>query len=290
MVDTFKELCFETTVDFKGGEFYDGVEAAVSLRYEKLFGFCKICASLCHKEDLCPLDVKNSKSSPEQRRETREGTGGWSDGAQHDDRARSYKGMVINGNMGTEDVRLPSAGFQIELAKTQAEATEVIMEVTNEEKGSLGLQGMVEKQDELTDDVVKDIDMEMDAITATLLESGVDMEAEDQFQTLSEEEAEQASGAQIVHAHAQEDEELVNGDVDINDDTGAGDLVTRQRTRKRLFKPTISTTGSNKMRMASALVSPRKRAAAKAGPRHGDSSKPLESKGPSHPKPANLKF
>ncbi|KAH0910891.1 hypothetical protein HID58_034212 [Brassica napus] len=190
----------------------------------------------------------------------------------------------------TEDVRLASAGFQLELAKTQAEATEGIMEATDEEKGSLEVQGMVEKQDELTDDVVKDIDMEMDAITATLLKSGMDMEAEDEFKTLSEEEAEQASGAQIVHTQAQEEEELGNGDVDITDDTGAGDLGTRQSTRKRLFKPTISTAGSNKTRMASALLSPRKRAAAKGGSRQGDSSKQLENKGPSHPKPANLKF
>lgn len=41
VVDAFKELCFETTVDFKGGEFCDGEEAAVSLRYEIFFGFCK---------------------------------------------------------------------------------------------------------------------------------------------------------------------------------------------------------------------------------------------------------
>uniref|UniRef100_A0A0D3EDS6 DUF4283 domain-containing protein n=1 Tax=Brassica oleracea var. oleracea TaxID=109376 RepID=A0A0D3EDS6_BRAOL len=74
VVDAFKELCFETTVDFKGGEFYDGEEAAVSLRYEKLFGYCKLCEILCHKEELCPLEEKNIKSSPARRRETREGT------------------------------------------------------------------------------------------------------------------------------------------------------------------------------------------------------------------------
>ncbi|CAN7131385.1 hypothetical protein BRARA_H00372 [Brassica rapa] len=103
VVDAFKELCFETTVDFKGGEFYDGEEAAVSLRYEKLFGYCKLCGSLCHKDELCPLDVKNSKISPERKRETREGTGVWPDGKHYDDRARSYKGVVINGNMGPQN-------------------------------------------------------------------------------------------------------------------------------------------------------------------------------------------
>ncbi|CAN7017195.1 unnamed protein product [Brassica rapa subsp. trilocularis] len=50
----------------------------------------------------------------------------------------------------------------------------------------------------------------------------------------------------------------------------AGAVVTRQSNRKRLAKPPISTAGSNKMRMASALLSPRKRAAAKVGTRHGD--------------------
>lgn len=98
VVDAFKELCFETTIDFKGGEFYDGEEAAVSLRYEKLFGFCKLCGSLCHKEEIFPLEKKNSRKTPERKRDGREGNGGWSDGAKHDDRARSYKGVVINGS------------------------------------------------------------------------------------------------------------------------------------------------------------------------------------------------
>lgn len=77
----------------------------------------------------------------------------------------------------TEDVNLASAGFQLELAKTQTEATEGIMEVTDVETGLLEVQGMVEKQDALTDDVMKDIDMEMDAINANLLKNGMDMEA-----------------------------------------------------------------------------------------------------------------
>ncbi|XP_022561237.1 uncharacterized protein LOC111207467 [Brassica napus] len=102
-IDAFKELCFETTVDFKGGEFYDGEEVAVSLRYEKLFGYCKLCGSLCHKDEICPLEMKNSKKSPERKREGREGNKGWSDGAKHDDRARSYKGVVINGNTGQQN-------------------------------------------------------------------------------------------------------------------------------------------------------------------------------------------
>lgn len=38
------------------------------------------------------------------------------------------------------------------------------------------------------------------------------------------------------------------------------DAKKKQATRKKLFKPAITTAGSNKMRIASALVSPHKRA------------------------------
>ncbi|KAF3505625.1 hypothetical protein F2Q69_00006964 [Brassica cretica] len=47
---------------------------------------------------------------------------------------------------------------------------------------------------------------------------------------------------------------------------GAGELALRQGSRKKLLKPSIITAGSNKMRAANALVSPRRKAAAK-GPR-----------------------
>ncbi|KAG2280856.1 hypothetical protein Bca52824_052076 [Brassica carinata] len=335
VIDAFKELCFESTIDFK-----------VSLRYEKLFGYCKLCASLCHKEE-------------------------------HDERARSYNGVVINGNVGQqnkeregreyygkgkgkmaeaqdskwvkvaekghrrpynnqgnyrgdgegsryksgrredarngnselgfgeqrgppredreegeiknngeEDTRLPSREFQMELAKTHAEGTEVIVEPTNEERGLNMINRMVEKRDYTEED----LEMELEAINATLLENGDDMEEEEEFQTFSEEEAEQASRAQVLREHALEEEKMVSGEADVEKGTGPEVGETKQGNRKRLFKPSISTAGSTKMRLASALVSPRKRAAAKMGPRHGDSSKPPESKGPSNPKLANLKF
>ncbi|XP_009144946.2 uncharacterized protein LOC103868612 [Brassica rapa] len=102
VVDAFQQLCFETTVDFKGGEYYEAEETLISLRYEKLFGYCPICASLCHTEANCPLAKPEVKMSPEKRRETREGNGGggWHEGGKHEDKARSYKGVVINGNTG----------------------------------------------------------------------------------------------------------------------------------------------------------------------------------------------
>ncbi|KAF3548263.1 hypothetical protein DY000_02007704 [Brassica cretica] len=324
---------------------------------------------------VSPLKVRNSKTSPERKREIGEGNGGWSDGAKHDDQARSYKGVVINGNSGNQskdrdgrdyygkgkgkvfeapgskwvkaaergqrrpsnhhgyykgdsegsrhksvrredgrhgataagtgiqeahirpssgqyradqvqripskearedgeirntgedDTLLPSLEFLLELAKTQAEGTE--------------------------EDQADDLEMEMDAINATLLENGFDMEAKEEFQTLSEEEAEQAelaSRAQEEKVHTQEEEELMHEEADMEKGKGAGELALRQGSRKRLLKPSINTAGRNKMRAANALVSPRRKAAAKVGSRHGDGSKPPESKGPSITKPANLKF
>ncbi|KAH0928717.1 hypothetical protein HID58_014444 [Brassica napus] len=163
----------------------------------------------------------------------------------------------------------------MELAKTQAEGTEVIVGTTDEERGLNMINGMVEKRDYTEED----LEMEIEAINATLLENGDDMEEEEEFQTLSEEEAEQASRAQVLSEHALEEEKMVNGEADGEKGTGPEVGATKQGNRKRLYKPSISTAGSTKMRLASALLSPRKRAAAKMGPRQGDSSKPPESKG-----------
>ncbi|CAN7046004.1 unnamed protein product [Brassica oleracea var. botrytis] len=93
VIDGAKELCFETTVDFKGGEFYEEEEAPVLLKYDKLFGFCKLRFKLCHDEDQCPLNP-----NPPKKQETKDGTEG-----KTEDRARSYKGVVINGEAGNQE-------------------------------------------------------------------------------------------------------------------------------------------------------------------------------------------
>ncbi|KAG5414925.1 hypothetical protein IGI04_002492, partial [Brassica rapa subsp. trilocularis] len=181
---------------------------------------------------------------------------------------------------------LPSVEFQMELSKTQAEGSEVVAEAWEEERGLLTVQGMREQQD----DTFEDIEMELDAINAAMLESGIDLETEEEFQTLSEEELEQASEAQAENVLIQDEEQPVAGDAYINKELGTGELATRQSHGKRLFKANSSIAGSAKMRMASALLSPRKKGVAKVGTRHGDNTKPPENKGPSIPKPVNLKF
>uniref|UniRef100_M4ENM2 DUF4283 domain-containing protein n=1 Tax=Brassica campestris TaxID=3711 RepID=M4ENM2_BRACM len=101
VMDAAKELCFETTVDFKGGEFYEEEEAPVFLKYDKLFGFCKLCFKLCHDEDQCPLNP-----NPPKKQETKDGTEG-----KTEDRARSYKGVVINGEAGNQEVLNDQRGY-----------------------------------------------------------------------------------------------------------------------------------------------------------------------------------
>ncbi|KAG2278564.1 hypothetical protein Bca52824_061119 [Brassica carinata] len=71
---------------------------------------------------------------------------------------------------------------------------------------------------------------------------------------------------------------------------GAGEVAQKQGVRKKLSKLMVSTAARTKMRTANALVSPRKRAAARISSRYGDNSKQQESKGPSNPSSDQLKL
>ncbi|KAF3600857.1 hypothetical protein F2Q69_00034981 [Brassica cretica] len=149
---------------------------------------------------------------------------------------------------------LPSQQFQLELAETQA-------------------------RDHVDDDYV----MGMDEVKA-FLEYGIDMDAADDLEDVTEEEMEELildkeSVAPLVETEAVGEVETERGPV-----TGA--VAKQQGTRKRTFKPTGSAAGSTKMRIANALV---KRAAAKVSSRQGDGRKQQESKGTSIPKPGNFK-
>ncbi|KAJ4910012.1 Uncharacterized protein Rs2_04633 [Raphanus sativus] len=101
VIDGFKQICFETSVNFTGGEFYEGEEVLVALKYEKLFGCCQLCSSLCHHEDVCPTNP-----NPVKRREPK------NDGTNRvDERARSYKGVVIHGGGGNQEGGKETRGY-----------------------------------------------------------------------------------------------------------------------------------------------------------------------------------
>lgn len=61
VINGFRPLCFETNVEFHSGE-----EISVTLRYERLFGFCRRCFSLCHDEKECNFNgvVEDGGNSP----------------------------------------------------------------------------------------------------------------------------------------------------------------------------------------------------------------------------------
>ncbi|CAA7046062.1 unnamed protein product [Microthlaspi erraticum] len=84
-LDGYKHLIFETTVEFHSGE-----ETVVALRYERLFGFCRECSSLCHDVLQCPLLRKAREERENQKRRDEKPDGGM----------MSYKGVVINGPSG----------------------------------------------------------------------------------------------------------------------------------------------------------------------------------------------
>ncbi|KAG2271420.1 hypothetical protein Bca52824_065975 [Brassica carinata] len=174
----------------------------------------------------------------------------------------------------------PSQEFQLELAWTQAGGTEVVSDPTDEGMGLQIVNGLFEEQEGR----VEDDEMEMDALEANLLESGFDLGAEEDFQTLSEEEAEKAltKGDEVPI----QEEGLVESDTNKGESKGVGDAPSKQGNRKRLFKPTSSTAGSTKMRIANALV---KRAASKGATHYEDNGKPPETKGTSNPKAPNQK-
>lgn len=82
-LDGFKPLVFSMAVEFE-----EGVEIMVSLRYEKLFGFCRECFCMTHDQSRCPKlqeEVETMDNEKCVKTEARQ-------------QASSYKGAVTNGN------------------------------------------------------------------------------------------------------------------------------------------------------------------------------------------------
>ncbi|KAJ4875812.1 Uncharacterized protein Rs2_40830 [Raphanus sativus] len=151
---------------------------------------------------------------------------------------------------------LPSKEFQEQLAKTQAVGTEVVSDPTDAVQGLKQLQGLVEGNLKIGEEEM----MEWD-----------DLDAEDDLPEPTEEE--------LAAMSLELEEHAALGDID---DTEAPLVVVEEKgqqveeeamkqvTKKRLFKNTVSTAASSKMRSAKALASPRKKVPARPGNRAGD--------------------
>ncbi|KAL0655235.1 hypothetical protein Bca4012_075819 [Brassica carinata] len=95
-LDGLKPLIFSVTIELE-----EGVEIMVTLRYEKLFSFCRQCFQLTHDQSRClTLQKGDTESSM--------AGGGVPDGAN----ATSYKVAVTTGNMPQDDRREGQQGRQ----------------------------------------------------------------------------------------------------------------------------------------------------------------------------------
>ncbi|ESQ33872.1 hypothetical protein EUTSA_v10009841mg [Eutrema salsugineum] len=90
IIDGLKPLCFETLVEFHSGE-----ETTVFLRYERLFGYCRQCFSLCHDYQRFPDRMENAG-----RRMTEHGN----DDPQDESGAVSFKAAAVNGKAGSGEL------------------------------------------------------------------------------------------------------------------------------------------------------------------------------------------
>ncbi|KAL0656598.1 hypothetical protein Bca4012_077182 [Brassica carinata] len=199
---------------------------------------------------------------------------------QHDQNGTRQEGKEEGEIANVDDTSktLPSKEFQEALAKTQANGTEVISNVGDAEKGLQLVHGMLEEQSGLDDEEVMDVE----AIKAHVLELGLDIDATDDLLDSYEERGEEELMDQEDGWKLQGREVMGSGADEL--EAGAGEIAKKNGSRKRLFKAPTGTAGSAKMRLASALASPRKRGTAKPGNRQGDTSRHMESKGTSNPK------
>lgn len=87
-LDSFKPLVFSMDVNFA-----EGVELPVNLRYDRLVGFCRLCAHLTHDQSRCPSKIKEEPEVKEERPISDHGL-----------KPLSYKAAVGNGGDSMKDI------------------------------------------------------------------------------------------------------------------------------------------------------------------------------------------
>ncbi|KAG2269903.1 hypothetical protein Bca52824_064458 [Brassica carinata] len=301
VLDSTKELCFETEVDFKGGEFYEEEEVLVLLKYDKLFGFCKRCFNLCHDEDHCPLNPR----SPSKKKETKEIE------ERKEERARSYKGVrpsSYRANARGEEERSRPCNPRWEQSRypmqedrnryqrgvrREQEGPKEEGEITVTERRQRNLhkvENIGEKAASAEiENLVTGLEQGMDLVgvgkgvadseplefdgTVTLADHKEELlGGDDEFQALTDGEVEETNKLDEVTRGGAEGEEEIGGNGGTYDQMG-------EEARKKGAR-------TSKMRLVQAVLSPRKTGASKSTKRQGggEGAKHTEEKGPSHPK------
>ncbi|KAL0726014.1 hypothetical protein Bca4012_022107 [Brassica carinata] len=189
--------------------------------------------------------------------------------------AREEGELQMQLNRGKEqDNTQPSAEFQAELAKTQTDPEEV-NKAPLEVESSLDLANAVLENMELGDG-----DEVLDNIGNIELQDKVEKVEiqEEDFQDLTDGEMEE-NGTILLAG---------NSMVGNEKEKGVEEVEKKQGARKKGLKP-LAVGGNTKLRMVQALMSPRKRNAAKIGSRQGEQSKQAEEKGAPNSKAGSSK-
>ncbi|KAL0649596.1 hypothetical protein Bca4012_092287 [Brassica carinata] len=290
VIDVGKGMSFDTTVDFVGGEFHEGDEAFISLKYEKLFGFCDHCVSLSHGLDECPLITRN----PQKKKDVRE-----LPISRQDDHARSYKGVVINGAMDQQGQGRDNRDHTGKGKGKMYEEPESRWVKVPEKRGNRG--NNAEEKPSLQRELRRGISPRVGETREVPEEGEIPRQEERQSRGQGQEKPREsvvdstvilASVQKVEVSNEQVQEELpeVKEDEEINEETEGkeqppGEVEKKKVVRKGLFKQTAVAGASSKARNIQAIISTRKRATSNTKPatRQGEGAKHHEEKGPSYP-------
>ncbi|KAL0898544.1 hypothetical protein Bca101_082505 [Brassica carinata] len=321
VVDGFKELVFDTTVDFTGGEFHDGLEEWISLKYEKLFGYCETCHSLCHSTVKCPLTrtspvTKQTHKSDDGRGASRSERGsrdyyGKGKGKMIEEQNSKWTKVADREHKRSYSTRSHSSGDG-ESSRHRGPRRENQQPATQEDRNRdnrVGKErsprrarnGGVREEGEIHDSGVRVTQQEEEiknqeppskAFEEALLRTQEEPKKvisqigeENLGLTISNELIEDKDAGLAVEEDIMDLDLLMEGKENIDEDFQ--DLTEEEiEEEEAVLKNTFVTGGTSKMRMVQTFLANPKKNAAKTGTRRGESFKQTEEKGSSNLQPA----
>ncbi|KAL0694888.1 hypothetical protein Bca4012_062068 [Brassica carinata] len=270
-LEGFKPLVFTMTVDFD-----EGVEMPISLRYEKLVGYCKECFCMTHDQSRCPTLTKTVEEGSNMAGYEDRGanvnsykTAVLNGREQSGERREGQQGRYQNGREGNKGkgVFRDKAGFRFEAAQHKPKDR---YQRENGEGSSLHGRQAEETRDE-----------------SNLMEDGTVFDDSDMLvDTDGLQEWEQGEISDFAEEEAVEGVEEAG---DIDEETGEPLVLSNEQGEnygkapmKKASKGGILATGGNsKKRFVQSIISPRKKLLAKAIARTGQVKKvPAKAKSP----------